>query len=476
MPERTVRHIYRNPILYIVGLGYLLVQAALTPVALVLPAMGRAFGVGVGEAGWVQSAFLLALTALMLPSGRLGDLLGHRRIFAYGMALLALATAAAPLATRIGWLVVFRSLQGAGGAMVTGTSLAVIASEFPAAHHGRTMGIVTMMSSFGSVLSLILTGALMDRLGWQAAFLIVLPLATLGAAATIPLWRSRAGAARVAVDLPGLFLVTLTVLGLFLTLSPVSAAGLSDLFQPATGAITLGAGGALLWWERRAANPVFDVRHLWRGSFGPALGAHCAYHMSMMVTIFSIPFFVERALRLAASHAAAIVVPMQVCTTAMAFVGGWLYDRTRSAWLRPGSLLGTCLGLAALGFLARDLTYGSLLLILAFMGSVGGVFMATNNTAVMATAGPGLHGFASGMLETVRQLGHGLAVPILTASLGYGTGVAGSPEGAPFTAGFRAAMLVMGSIVFVGVLLAISRRPAAAEVPAETRTPIITAS
>ena len=99
--------------------------------------------------------------------------------------------------------------------------------------------------------------------------------------------------------------------------------------------------------------------------------------------------------------------------------------------------------------------------------------MATNNIAVMSSLGPRLHGFASGMLETVRQLGHGLAIPILTASLASGGAAAGVGEGAAFTVGFRSAMLVMGSIVFVGVLLAASRRPPAAPVSAESPLTIV---
>jgi hypothetical protein len=102
--------------------------------------------------------------------------------------------------------------------------------------------------------------------------------------------------------------------------------------------------------------------------------------------------------------------------------------------------------------------------------------MTTNNTGIMAAAGAGLHGFASGMLETLRQLGHGLAVPILTASLVGGAAAAAPPEGPAFAAGFRSAMLVMGSILFVGVLLAMSRRPAGLQVPAETPSPIIASS
>jgi len=473
MPQASARTIYRNPTLYTAGIGYLLVQAAITPLALVLPSLGRAFGLGVGEAGWVQSAFLLSLTALMLPSGRLGDLLGHRRIFALGMGVLALATAAVPFSPSFGWLVATRTVQGAGGAMVTGTGLAVIAQEFPAAHHGRTMGIVTMMSSLGAVVSLFATGALMDRLGWQAAFYVAIPLAALGVAGALPLWRSRPAVRRAPVDLPGLLLLALTVLGIYLTASPVSAAGLSDLFQPAMGAFTLLAAGGLLWWERRAANPIFEVRHLRRGGLSLSLGAHCAYHMSMMVMIFSVPFFVERALALSASRATGILLPMQVITTAMAGVGGWLHDRTRSPWLPPGSLLGICLGLSALGWLAGDISYAGLVVVLAFLGAAGGVFMATNNIAVMSSLGPRLHGFASGMLETVRQLGHGLAIPILTASLASGGAAAGVGEGAAFTVGFRSAMLVMGSIVFVGVLLAASRRPPAAPVSAESPLTIV---
>ena len=119
MREQTARQIYRNPVLYTVGIGYFLVQASLTPIALVLPSMGRAFGVGLAQAGWVQSAYLLSLTALMLPCGRLGDLLGHRRIFAYGMGVLAAATVAAPFAPSFGWFVALRCLQGVGEVVET---------------------------------------------------------------------------------------------------------------------------------------------------------------------------------------------------------------------------------------------------------------------------------------------------------------------------------------------------------------------
>jgi MFS family permease len=476
MREPTARRIYRNPVLYTVGIGYFLVQASLTPIALVLPSMGRAFGVGLAKAGWVQSAYLLALTALMLPCGRLGDLLGHRRIFAYGMGVLAAATVAAPFAPSFRWFVALRCLQGVGGAMATGTSLAVIAQEFPAAHHGRTMGMVTMMSSFGAVMSLLLTGLLMERMGWQAAFLIVVPFAVAGAAAVIPFWRSRPAVAPAPVDLPGLCLLALTVLGLYLTVSPVSAAGLSDLFQPVMGLVTVASGAALLWWERRATNPVFEVRLLWRGGLAPALGAHCAYHMSMMVMIFSMPFFMERVLALPASRAAGILLPMLMLTTGMAFVGGWMYDRTRSPWLSPASLLAVCLGMVTLGYYSGSLPYAGILAVTAVIGAAGGAFMTTNNTGIMAAAGAGLHGFASGMLETLRQLGHGLAVPILTASLGAGAAAAAPPEGPAFAAGFRSAMLVMGSIVFVGVLLAMSRRATVRQVPAETPAPIVASS
>jgi Na+/melibiose symporter-like transporter len=198
--------------------------------------------------------------------------------------------------------------------------------------------------------------------------------------------------------------------------------------------------------------------------------------MSMMVMIFSLPFFMERVLGLPASRAAGILLPMLMLTTAMAFVGGWMYDRTRSPWLSPVSLLAVCLGIVTLGYSAGRLPYAGLLAVTAVIGAAGGAFMTTNNTGIMAAAGAGLHGFASGMLETLRQLGHGLAVPILTASLGAGTAAAAPPEGSAFVAGFRSAMLVMGSILFGGVLLAMSRRATAPRVPAEASSPIIAPS
>ena len=115
------------------------------------------------------------------------------------------------------------------------------------------------------------------------------------------------------------------------------------------------------------------------------------------------------------------------------------------------------------------------MLVLVSLGAAGGIFMATINTAVMSSLGPGLHGFASGLLETVRQLGHGPAIPILTASLASGAGGTAMAQGAPFSAGFRPAMLVMAGIVLEGVLLAASRRPAPAEAAAKSAAAVLAA-
>jgi hypothetical protein len=175
----------------------------------------------------------------------------------------------------------------------------------------------------------------------------------------------------------------------------------------------------------------------------------------MMMTTFSTPFLLERAMGLTALETGALLVAMQACTTATAAFGGWLYDRSRSPWLSVVSLGMVASGLTLLGALAGTLQYGQCFAIAIWMGIGSGMFMTTNNTAIMGALAADMRGFASGMLETTRQYGHTLGVAIATIGLGAALGPGGAAAGpAGVRDGFGQAALLMGMVGWAGVILA----------------------
>ncbi|WP_270821346.1 MFS transporter [Aeromonas sp. QDB14] len=163
------------------GLATLLPMLAGSMANLVLPALGQDFGVPFASLQWVLVAYLLGITSLTVVAGRLGDRLGRRRVLLWGTGVFALASLLCALAPSIGWLIAARTLQGAGAACMLVLSLAMAGELVPPARRGWSMGLLGTLSACGTALGPSFGGLLIGGFGWQAPFLLLLPLALLGA-------------------------------------------------------------------------------------------------------------------------------------------------------------------------------------------------------------------------------------------------------------------------------------------------------
>src|SRR5919106_6698845 len=130
-----------------VALGYFAVQLAMTSVPPILPTLAHLFEADVSLVSWSMTAYFLTVTSSMLMAGRLGDSIGYAQVFAWGMVVYTLATLGCGLAQGIGQLIVMRGMQGIGGGMVFGNSLAMVTNAFPAPQRGRAVGALVNISS-----------------------------------------------------------------------------------------------------------------------------------------------------------------------------------------------------------------------------------------------------------------------------------------------------------------------------------------
>jgi MFS family permease len=177
--------------------------------------------------------------------------------------------------------------------------------------------------------------------------------------------------------------------------------------------------------------------------------------MTMMMTIFSMPFLMQRGLGMSAVTTAGLVATMQAVTVAMTLIGGWLYDRTRSPWLCVVGLSCVAGGLTILGLDPSGMDIVTLFILIVIMGFGSGIFLTTNNTRIMSALSPENRGFASGMLETTRQYGHTLGVAVATIGLSGVIGGAVTSETNPAVLeGFALSAAVTAAITWVGVALA----------------------
>src|SRR5689334_17182703 len=214
-----------------------------TIVAVALPSIEHDLGFDAATLQWVVTAYTLAFGGLLIPAGRAGDLLGHRRLFIAGLALFTGASAGCALAAAPGTLVGLRALQGAGSALMTPAALALL--------RGRAIGVWTAAAAGGGASGWVLGGVLTERYGWPAIFVVNVPLGLAGIAlATRVLPRGKAtqrGRDAASLDLPGAAAITAALVALVYGCSqraPLALAG---------GAILLAAFVAI---ERRAADPI----------------------------------------------------------------------------------------------------------------------------------------------------------------------------------------------------------------------------
>ena len=157
-------------ILFVVSAVQFLTPFMLSAVGVALPAIGREFSASAVQLGLVETVYIFAFSLFLIPAGRLGDIYGRKRIFTIGILVFTAGTVLISLAFTIESFIVFRFFQGCGGAMISGTSVAILSSVFPPAKRGQAMGIIVGCVYLGLSLGPVLSGFMVTHLGWRWIF------------------------------------------------------------------------------------------------------------------------------------------------------------------------------------------------------------------------------------------------------------------------------------------------------------------
>ena len=445
--------------------GTFLIMFAVSPISIVLPTLAAELGIDLAEASWIMTAYLVPLTACLLPSGRLGDQFGHTRIFFWGLVLSTCAAIAGSLAPHWYLLLIARAVQGVGAALVSANCYPIITATVASNQRGRGVGIATMASSLGSMAGTALGPLFVSPLTWRWAFATAAAAGCIAISVAWPTVVSNipepAGATprRNRTDWPGAILLLLTLIVASLSLNhfhdgPETFADGWRWHLPMHG-VTAALFLMFVLIEQRVPEPLIRFSQFRNIRFSTAMVANGVLHMTMMMTIFSMPFLMQRGLGMSAVTTAGLVATMQAVTVAMTLIGGWLYDRTRSPWLCVVGLSCVAGGLTILGLDPSGMDIVTLFILIVIMGFGSGIFLTTNNTRIMSALSPEYRGFASGMLETTRQYGHTLGVAVATIGLSGVIGGAVTSETNPAVLeGFALSAAVTAAITWVGVALA----------------------
>jgi EmrB/QacA subfamily drug resistance transporter len=401
----------RTPALVVLCAGFLMVVLDTTAVNVALPTIGRDLGVSEASLAWVVNAYLVAFGGLLLLAGRVGDLVGRRRVFLAGLAVFVAASAAGGVATSVPVLVAARFVQGAGGAPASAVVLGMIAALFPRpAERARAIGAYAFVGAAGASIGLVLGGVLTQALSWHWVLFVNVPigLATMLAAARVLASEPGAGLGAGA-DVPGAVLVTS---GLML-----GVAAIVESLLLAVPAVALLA--AFAWVESRAEAPLVPGRIL----RSRPLVAGALVQLLMIGGYFGQQFVVALYLQRELGYdpagvgLATVPVALVIGATSLA-VAPRLVGRLGAArTLAAGLTLGT-VGLALLLGIDRETTFaGGLLPAFVVMGAGGGLALPAATTLIMSGAEERDAGLASGFANTTQQVGGALGLAVMAAVL-----------------------------------------------------------
>ena len=439
--------------LFMVVLDNLVVSTA-------LPVIRTDLGATIEELEWTVNAYTLTFAVFLLTGAALGDRFGRKRMFAVGVAVFTAASAAAALAPSMDWLIAARAVQGVGGALVTPLTLTLLSAAVPRERRGMALGAWSGIAGLAVAMGPLVGGAVVDGISWQWIFwlnvpvgLVLLPLAT-------RLQESH-GPDR-ALDLPGLALASLGLLGLVWGLVHGNAEGWAS--TEIVGSLAAGALAlvAFVAWERRASQPMLPMRLFRSRAFSAANGASLFMYFGMFGSIFLLTQFFQTAQGYSPLEAGLRVLPWTAMPMVVAPIAGALSDRVGG---RPFMALGLGLQAVGLAWIAAvsdaNVGYASLVGPFVLSGIGMGMFFAPVANVVLSAVRPQEEGKASGANNAIREVGGVLGIAVL-ASIFTRYGGYGSPEA--FTAGLVVATWVGAAVVGVGSLVALvvpSRRRAA---------------
>ncbi|MEV4433874.1 MFS transporter [Streptomyces sp. NPDC049585] len=432
----------------------MLVSSLGTSVANVaLPTLAGVFAAPFRDVQWVVLAYLLAVTTLVVGAGRLGDLIGRRRLLLAGIGVFTAASAVCGAAPALWVLVLARAAQGAGAAVMMALTMAFVGETVPRERTGGAMGLLGTMSAVGTAAGPSLGGLLISGFGWRAVFWAQVPLgvaAVLIARRHLPAGGGKSGAEgrRPRFDLAGTLLLAVTLGAYALAMT--------------TGRMVLlvvaGCGAVVfVVVERRAASPLVRPATFRDPLLSASLATSALVSTVMMTTLVVGPFHLARGLGLDAARVGLAVAVGPLVAALTGVPAGRIVDRLGAWRVTVAGLAATASGAFALSVLPVSLGVVGYLAPLVVMTAGYALFQTANNTAVMADAGPEQRGVVSGVLNLSRNLGLVTGTSVMGAVFALASSasdVATAPAGAVAT-GMHVTFAVAAVLVVLALGIAL---------------------
>lgn len=378
-------------------------------VTLALPTIGEEFGANAVTLNWIVSSYMLSTSILLLPAGRVGDILGRKRIFTLGMIIFTLTMILLTFTPGIRWLIAARVLQGLGSAMMFGTNLAILTSVFPPGERGKAMGINVTAVYVGLSSGPFLGGLLTRYLGWRSIFAFLIPM---GIISVILIRRKMkeewAESKGETFDFPGALVYGFSLAALMFGFSKLPSR--LGWLMTVLGLLLL---PLFALREKRARHPLFDITLISNNRIFAFSSLAALIHYAATSAIgFFLSLYLQYIKAMGPRDAGFILMAWPLTMAMISPAAGKLSDKRNPGVLASTGMAITSTGLIMLCFISPQTHVLYILSILLIIGIGFSLFSSPNSNAIMSSVEKKQLGNASGMLGTMRNVGQTFSMAI----------------------------------------------------------------
>jgi EmrB/QacA subfamily drug resistance transporter len=462
--------------LYVLCVGMLMIVLDATIVNVALPSIQADLGFSQSNLAWVVNAYLIAFGGLLLLAGRIGDLIGQRRIFLIGLAVFTAASLLCALAQSQGMLIGARFVQGVGGALTSAVILGMIVTMFPEPREqAKAIGVYTFVAVAGGSIGLLVGGVLTEAISWHWIFFVNLPIGVATALAALRLVEGRDGIGLgQGADVHGAVLLTGGLMLFVYTILEVEQQGWGSVQTLAMGGVAIGLLAAFLARQARTANPLMPLRMFRSRNVSGANLVQAMLVVGMFGMFFLGALYMQRILGYDALEVGLAYLPATLVMGAMSFrVSAQLNMRYGPKATLIPSMVAIAAGMLLFARTPIEASYVvDLMPPMVLIGLGAGLGFPSLMMLAMSGATPQDSGLASGLVNTSVQVGGAIGLAVLaTLATERTDGLLADGESTAnaLNSGYHLAYLIGAALIGIAIVVALRafRSEATAEVTAE---------
>ena len=422
-----------------------------------LPTMIKTLKTTFAAAQWFVLAYLLVLTALITATGRLGDIVGKKKLYLAGIVIFTMASLLCGISNSATLFIVFRGLQGLGAASILALSMAIATELTPQKQLGKIMGILSTITALGIASGPTIGGILLSTFGWQSMFLVNVPFGVVAYGLGYKYILSPAIKKSISIDWVGIVLLAVTLSCYCIGMTMIEKNGFSNPLVLILLSITVVGLFSFIELEKRITHPLINVAIFKNRLISKNLLATVLVYTVIITTVILPPFYLSKAANYSLVQVGLIMSFGPLLTVALSIYAGKIADKYGAKNVMFYAVLTIAIGCFCMSTITPAQNIAGYLWRIGIIALGLNFFKTPNNTVVMEVARPDQRGLLSGFLSLSRILGQITGTTVIGVIFAVLSGVSGTSKmgGSPqsITYGFDKVFLINAFIALFAALL-----------------------